>query len=320
MPHKEGEVTYICTKNKIIAVAGPTASGKTRLAIEIAKHFSGEVISCDSMQIYRGMDIGTAKPDIDEMGGIPHHMIDISDPQDRYSVADFVRDARACIDDVLNRGKMPIIAGGTGLYMDSVLMNIEFDEMVQDLEYRNRMQEYAHQFGAEALHSQLFEKDPRAAEKIHPNNVRRVIRALEVCHTTGKTFTQVNEESRREPLYNAKIFGIDTPRQILYDRIDRRVDIMLEQGLLDEVKSFFDSGLSRNTTAMQAIGYKELFDFLEGGCTFEEAVEKIKMESRRYAKRQLTWFRRNELIDWVRLESDGDFEKIFEKCSDFLMI
>ncbi len=301
--------------NKIIAVLGPTASGKTRLAIEIAKRFSGEVVSCDSMQIYRGMDIGTAKPTKEEMCGIPHHMIDIADPDVRYSVADFVRDARRCIDDCLSRGKTPVIAGGTGLYMDSVLMNIAFDEVVQDLDYRRELQGYADEFGAEALHQKLAESDPEAAEKIHPNNVRRVIRALEVCHTTGKTFTRVNAESRREPVYDAKIFGIETDRQVLYDRIDRRVDLMLEQGLICEVRKFYDLGLDRDTTAMQAIGYKELYDFLDGNCTLDEAVEKIKMESRRYAKRQLTWFRRSGQIDWVSI---GGLEQIFEKCRDFL--
>ncbi len=301
--------------NKIIAVAGPTASGKTRLAIEIAKRFSGEVVSCDSMQIYRGMDIGTAKPTFDEMCGIPHHMIDIIEPDTRYSVADFVRDARRAIDDCLKRGKLPVIAGGTGLYMDSVLMNIAFADVLQDLDYRQELQNFADEFGAEALHQKLVEADPEAAEKIHPNNVRRVIRALEVCHTTGKTFTEVNAESRREPIYDAKIFGIDTNRQVLYERIDRRVDIMLEQGLMDEVKGFYQSKLKRGTTAMQAIGYKEFFDFFDGACTFDEAVDKIKMESRRYAKRQLTWFRRNELIDWVSID---DTDEIFKKCNDFL--
>ena len=303
---------------KIIAVAGPTASGKTSLAIKIAKRFSGEVVSCDSMQIYRGMDIGTAKPTVDEMCEIPHHMIDIIDPKTRYSVADFVRDARGCIDDILSRGKLPVVAGGTGLYMDSVLMNINFDEVKQDMAYREEMQAYADKFGAEKLHQLLREKDSDAADKIHPNNVRRVIRALEVCHTTGKTFTQVNAESRREPVYDAKIFGIETDRQVLYDRIDQRVDIMLEQGLLDEVRGFYQSNLDRGTTAMQAIGYKEIFDFFEGFCTLDDAIEKIKMESRRYAKRQLTWFKRNEQIDWVTLGCDEDFEEVFKKCRNFL--
>ncbi len=303
------------SSKKIIAVAGPTASGKTALAIEIAKRISGEVVSCDSMQIYRGMDIGTAKPDAEEMCGIPHHMIDIVEPNQRYSVADFTRDARTCIDDILDRGKVPVIAGGTGLYMDSVLLNIAFDEVEQDMGYRAELQQFADRFGAEELHKKLLEKDPEAAERIHPNNIRRVIRALEVCHTTGKTFTQVNAESRRELLYDSLVFGIDTDRQVLYDRIDRRVDIMLEKGLLGEVRELFKAGLGRETTAMQAIGYKELFDFIEEKCTYDEAVEKIKQESRRYAKRQITWLRRNEMIDWI---SADKAEEVFEKCFDFL--
>ncbi|MBR5155683.1 MAG: tRNA (adenosine(37)-N6)-dimethylallyltransferase MiaA [Clostridia bacterium] len=303
---------------KIIAVAGPTASGKTALAIEIAKRVAGEVVSCDSMQIYKGMDIGTAKPDMEERCGIPHHMIDIVDPSMRYSVADFTKDARACIDDILSRDKVPVIAGGTGLYMDSVLLNIEFDEFEQDMEYRSKMQKYADEWGNEALHNLLLEKDPEAAAKIHQNNVRRVIRALEVCHTTGKTFTQVNAESRRELVYDPLIFGIDADRQVLYERIDRRVDIMLEKGLLDEVRRLYESGLGRETTAMQAIGYKELFDFIEDKCTYDEAVEKIKQESRRYAKRQLTWFRRNELISWVRVDGPEGLEEVYKKCFTFL--
>ncbi len=305
-------------KKRIIAVAGPTASGKTALAIEIARRFSGEVVSCDSMQIYKGMDIGTAKPDTEEQCGIAHHMIDIIEPGKRYSVADFTRDARSCIDDILSRGKVPVIAGGTGLYMDSVLLNIKFDEFEQDAKYREEMQQYAENFGAEALHKLLLEKDPEAAEKIHPNNIRRVVRALEVCYATGKTFTQVNAESRRELVYAPLIFGIDVDRQVLYSRIDKRVDIMLERGLLDEVKGLYKSGLKRDTTAMQAIGYKEIFDFIEDKCTYDEAVEKIKQESRRYAKRQLTWFRRNQLIDWVRLDEAKAFEEIYKKCFMFL--
>ncbi len=275
-------------------------------------------MSCDSMQIYKGMDIGTAKPNDKERSGIPHHMIDIISPDTRYSVADFTRDARLCIEDILSRGKVPVIAGGTGLYMDSVLLNIAFDEIEQDMEYRAELQKYADAEGAEALHKQLLKKDPEAAAKIHPNNVRRVIRALEVCHTTGKTFTQVNEESRRELVYEPLIFGIDAERCVLYDRIDRRVDIMLEKGLLEEVKNLYQSGLSREATAMQAIGYKELFDFIEDKCTFDGAVEKIKQESRRYAKRQLTWLRRNAMIEWIRLDGPERFEEVYRKCYEFL--
>ncbi len=303
---------------KIIAVAGPTASGKTALAIEIAKRIGGEIVSCDSMQIYRGMDIGTAKPTPSEQAMAKHFMIDIVEPEESFSVAEFVTMARGCIDEIIGGGKVPILAGGTGLYMDSVLENIVFEDFGSDPELRDRLQRLAEEEGADALHALLREKDSLAAEKIHPNNVRRVIRAIEVCSLTGKTFTQVNLESRREPVYDSLIFGIEADRQVIYDRINRRVDAMLEQGLLEEVKRLFERGLGRDTTAMQAIGYKELLEFLEGAISFDEAVEKIKMESRRYAKRQLTWFRRNEKICWVRPSDDGALEEILNRCVEFL--
>ncbi|MBQ7960517.1 MAG: tRNA (adenosine(37)-N6)-dimethylallyltransferase MiaA [Clostridia bacterium] len=304
---------------KIIAVAGPTASGKTALAIELAKRYDGEIVSCDSMQIYRRMDIGTAKPDADELAAVPHHMIDVAEPWETCSVADFVKKARAAVDDVLSRSKLPILAGGTGLYMDSVLENIVFEDFGADPEFRDEMQMLAEKEGVEVVHRLLAEKDPVAAEKIHPNNVRRVIRALEVCRLTGKTFTQVNLESRREPMYNSLILGIDSEREVLYERINRRVDKMLEDGLLREVEQLREMGIGRDTTAMQAIGYKELLDFLEDKVDFETAVENIKMESRRYAKRQLTWFRRNEKICWVKNVTGADFENIFDVCDRFLM-
>ncbi len=305
-------------KNKLVAIAGPTASGKTALAIEIAKRFSGEVISCDSMQIYKGMDIGTAKPDEDEKCGILHHMIDIIEPSQKFSVADFAEMARACIDDCISRGRLPILAGGTGLYMDSVLNNTDFADFKSDPEFRKEMQALAETEGNEALHKILRQKDPEAAEKIHPNNVRRVIRALEVCKVTGKTFTLVNEESKREALFDALVFGIDTDRETLYKRIDKRVDVMMEKGLLDEVKALCENGVGKDTTAMQAIGYKELLEYIDGKEPLLDAVEKIKQESRRYAKRQLTWFRRNDEIQWVRLDDEDSLEKIFEKCQRFL--
>lgn len=305
-------------QNKIIAVAGPTASGKTALAVEIAKAVGGEIVSCDSMQIYKGLSIGTAKPDKAEMQGIPHHMIDFVEPERRYSVADFVEDARACIDDILRRGKIPVIAGGTGLYMDSVLNNISFADFDSDPQFREEMRELAGNKGNDAVHSLLQKADPEAAEKIHPNNVRRVIRALEVCKVTGKTFTQVNRESVRDAVYDALIIGIDRDREKLYERINLRVDIMLEKGLLAEVKELWGKGIGADTTAMQAIGYKELVEFLDGRCTYADAVEKIKMESRRYAKRQLTWFRRNPEILWFDADREGFYEKVFEKCFTFL--
>ena len=301
---------------KVIAVAGPTASGKTALAIEIAKRFSGEIISCDSMQIYKGMDIGTAKPDLDEMQGVPHHMIDVVDMDTRYSVADFALDARASIDDVLSRGKVPVIAGGTGLYMDSVLNNIEFFEFECDPNFRSEMEKIAETEGNEVLHNRLKALDPEAAENIHPNNVRRVIRALEVCEFSGMTFSRANELSRQKPVYQSLIIGIDVERARLYERINLRVDQMMEKGLYQEVERLCKMGADRNSTAMQAIGYKEILDSIEGIISPEEAVEKIKMESRRYAKRQLTWFKRNENIHWINPE-DG-FDQVFELCREFL--
>lgn len=303
---------------KIIAVAGPTASGKTALAIELAKRFSGEVVSCDSMQIYKGMDVGTAKPDADEMCGIPHHMIDIAVPDKRFSVAEYCTMARDAIDHILSRGRLPILAGGTGLYMDSVLNNTDFKDFQGDKEFCAEMQRLAGEKGNTAVHRLLEEKDAVAAQNIHPNNLRRVIRALEVCHVTGKTFTQVNAESIRKPVYDALVLGIETDRQLLYQRIDRRVDIMLEKGLLDEVKELKKAGIGRDTTAMQAIGYKELLDFLEGEISFDGAVDKIKQESRRYAKRQLTWFRRNPDINWVSIGDEKSIEEIIERCKSFL--
>ena len=303
---------------KIIAVSGPTASGKTALAIEIAKRFHGEVVSCDSMQIYRHMDVGTAKPDEEELSAVRHHMIDIFEPSESCSVADFVKLARTCIDDILSRGKVPVLAGGTGLYMDSIIENIVFEDFGSDPELRERLYSLAETEGVEAVHKILEEKDPEAAEKIHPNNVRRVVRAIEVCQLTGKTFTQVNREARREPMYDALILGIDTEREVLYERINMRVDKMLKAGLVEEVRRLCDMGIGRDATAMQAIGYKEILEFLEGRETLEEAVQKIKMESRRYAKRQLTWFRRNEKIHWVRISQPEDMGHIFEKCSEFL--
>ena len=303
---------------KIIAVVGPTASGKTALAIEIAKEFNGEVVSCDSMQIYKHMDIGTAKPTIEEQQQVKHHMIDIVEPYENYSVAEFTKRARECIDDVVARGKVPIVAGGTGLYFDSIVENIVFPDIPNDPKVREEMIEMADLCGNQVVHDLLAQKDPQAAAKIHPNNLRRVIRALEICHVTGRTFTAVNADSKREPIYDTLIFGLDIDREFLYDRINNRVDQMLAEGLLEEVQGLRDMGIDRDTTAMQAIGYKEFLEFLDGRATYYEAVDKIKMESRRYAKRQLTWFRRNSGINWVEPKDREELGKIFEKCFTFL--
>ncbi len=305
-------------KNKVVAVTGPTASGKTALSIEIAKRYNGEIVSCDSMQIYKYMNIGTAKPTVDEMQGIPHHMIDEISPNEGFSVVEYVKRSREYIDDILSRDKLPVLVGGTGLYLDSILNNTKFSEAEGDEEYRNQLYSMAEKEGNEAVHRILKEIDPLSAEKIHPNNVRRVIRALEIYKTTGKTMTKVNEESVREPIYDALIIGLLWDREILYERINQRVDIMLKNGLLDEVKGILAMGIDKNATAMQAIGYKEFAEYLEGAASMEEAVERVKQESRRYAKRQMTWLRRNERINWLLLQSDYNYNKIVKQSCDMI--
>ncbi len=289
------------TKPKIYGVIGPTASGKTKYAIEIAKKLDGEVVSCDSMQIYKHMDIGTAKPSKEEMQGIPHHMIDIAEPWENYSVAKFVQNARLCIDDIVARGKSPILCGGTGLYFDSVIKNIDFTDNESDPEYRRQLQQAADENGSGYVHDMLRKVDPKSADAIHPNNLKRVIRALEIYKTTGYTKTELDRRSVRDTIYDAEIYGLERPRDELYERINRRVDIMFAGGLLDEAKHLLESGISRDATSMQAIGYKELIEYFDGYCTLAEASDKIKQKSRRYAKRQLTWFKRNKDIIWLNM-------------------
>lgn len=284
---------------KILCVVGPTASGKTAYAIELAKGNNGEIVSCDSMQIYKYMNIGTAKATAEERAEVPHHMIDFVDPNRDYSVADFVTDARACIAEILSRGKMPVLCGGTGLYIDSVLKSVEFSPQKRDDKLRDELWKKAEQDGAESVYEILKELDPLEADKVHYNNVKRVIRAIEICKTTGMTKTEADKLSIGKPMYNPTIFGLNMPREKLYERIDRRVDIMVEQGLVGEVRQLLNMGIRRDSTAMQAIGYKELVRYIDGLCDFETAIEDIKRESRRYAKRQLTWFRRNPDIIWT---------------------
>ncbi len=289
------------SKPQIFCVVGPTASGKTAYAIRLAKELDGEVVSCDSMQIYRGMDIGTAKPTIAEMQGIPHHMIDIIDPDRNYSVAEFVEDAKRCIEDILTRGKTPILCGGTGLYVDSIINGISFSEDARDDAYRAELIQLAAEKGNLAVHELLRRADPKAAEQIHPNNLKRMVRTMEIIKTSGKTKAEFDLAARQEPLYDATVYGMDRDRDDLYRRIEIRVDLMMEQGLLGEVQSLMAKGIPMTATAMQAIGYKELVAYLNASCTLEEAIETIKRESRRYAKRQLTWFRRNPNIQWIKL-------------------
>mgnify|MGYP000902128329 CR=1 FL=1 len=294
------------SKPRVLAVAGPTASGKTWLGVQLAKIYDGEVISADSMQIYKGMDIASAKPTKEEMQGIPHHLIDFLDRDISFSAADYVRLAKEKIAEVLSRGKLPIIVGGTGLYIDSLLENVKFSDGGSDEKYRKELYDFAGKEGNEALYARLLEADPEAAETIHPNNLVRVVRALEVIHVTGRKFSELKKESRLvESPYDSLIIGLNFEnRQNLYDRIDLRVDEMMKNGLLEEAEELWRQGSMK--TAANAIGFKEFIPFFENQMSVEACIDKIKQETRRYAKRQLTWFRKNQRIQWIIL---GEFDK-----------
>ena len=291
-------------KNKVIVICGPTASGKTALSIELAKKINGEIVSCDSMQIYKDMDIGTAKPNVEEMQGIKHYLIGYVSPEERYSVADYKRDAKNAIREIIEKGKMPIVVGGTGLYIDSLIYEIEYQDIKLDEEYRKKLEEEAQKNGLEELYKKAKQIDEKAIEKISPNDKKRILRILEIYHATGKTKTQQEIESRKKEVeYDYKVYALNWDRQKLYDRINKRVDLMIEQGLIDEVKNILKK-YKKFPTAMQGLGYKEVVDYLNGVLTKEEMVEKIKMETRRYAKRQLTWFRKNKQTIWLNAEDD----------------
>ena len=298
--------------DKIIAVAGPTASGKSALALELCKRLDGELISLDSMQIYRGLDIGTAKPTKAEQAEVCHHMIDICEPTENFSAAEFAERAHKVIADVQSRGKKAVLCGGTGLYLDTVLGRLDFGEIESDEKLRGELIAFAEKNGADALHERLREIDPQAAEKIHPNNVRRVARAIEIYELTGKTKTEHDREAISDSPYESLIIGLDyDDREVLYNRINRRVDAMIEAGLEGEVRSLVSRGLlSAESTAGQAIGYKEMLGYIAGDCSLGDAVEKIKLGTRRYAKRQLTWLRRNPSINWLYLDRLGDFRSL----------
>lgn len=300
-------------KPKILAVVGATASGKTSLGVELAKKYNGEVISADSMQIYKGLDIASAKPTTEEMQGIPHHLIDFLDRDVSFSVSDYVKLANKKIKDIISREKLPIIVGGTGLYIDSLLNNVKFSEGGSDEVYREKLYTIAREKGNEYLYNILLETDPLSAETIHMNNLVRVIRALEVFHVTGRRFSELKAESRLiESPYDSLIIGLNFhDRQILYDRINKRVDEMLKMGLVDEAKNVWKAGNQK--TASNAIGYKELIPYFENIMTISECVDRIKQETRRYAKRQLTWFRKNTRIQWIFLDEINKKSEILEK-------
>ena len=303
-------------KQRLIAVVGPTAGGKTALSIALAQALSGEIVSCDSMQLYRGMDVGTAKPTIEEMAGIPHHMIDVRDPDESYSCADYVTDARAVIDALNARGVLPIVCGGTGLYLDSLLLGGSFEDTPSNPAVRERLQAIALQEnGKDALYARLCEVDPDSAAAIHKNNVKRVIRALEIFECCGTPKSVLDRASRtRGLLYDATVIGIRYhARELLYARIDRRVDLMMEQGLYDEVVRLSEAGVfERNATAAQAIGYKELLGVLDGTSTLENALDNLKQATRHYAKRQMTWFSAKPYVKWVWADTEEGVMRPFD--------
>lgn len=286
-------------KEKVIVIVGPTASGKTALSIELAKKINGEIISADSMQIYKDMTIGTAKPTKEEMQGIKHYMLDFVSPEERYSVSQFKKDATKCIEEVINKGKTPIVVGGTGLYIDSLIYGIEFQEMPIDVEYRNELNKIAEEGRLQELYEMACKIDSEAMKTISPNDKKRIIRVLEIYKQTGKTKTEQNIESRKNEVpYDYIVFAIDMDRSKLYDRINKRVDIMIDAGLENEV-SKLTKKYKNIKTAMQGLGYKEVVEYFDNKISKQEMIEKIKMESRRYAKRQLTWFRKNKSIIWL---------------------
>ncbi|MBC8059927.1 MAG: tRNA (adenosine(37)-N6)-dimethylallyltransferase MiaA [Clostridiaceae bacterium] len=297
---------------RILILSGPTGVGKTEVSIELAKKLNGEIISADSMQIYKYMDIGSGKISIEEMQGITHHMIDILDPEDSFTVADFKSRATGIIEDIISRGKLPMLVGGTGLYIDSLIRNYSFTEAHKDDSYREELEVLAQKEGNQYVHQLLRDKDPISFENIHYNNLKRVIRALEVFKLTGKPFSNYKVEASYDLAYDVDYFVLTMNRETLYTRINKRVDTMMEKGLLQEVKFLKERGLTSEIQSMKGIGYKEILDFLHGDTTLEAAVDSIKQGSRNYAKRQLTWFRRNELVQWIDKDEFRDQDKILE--------
>ena len=307
-------------KIKILAVVGPTASGKTAVSVELARRLGGEVVSCDSMQVYRRMNIGTAKPTEEEKRGIPHHLIDVVEPDAPFSCAEYVTAASEAVKEIASRGKLPILCGGTGLYLDRFLCG-EMEETHADEGLRASLFAFAESEGVEALHARLREVDPESADAIHPNNVKRVVRALEIYEQTGIPKSEFDRRSQAgESPYDAVVVGLYYPnREVLYERINRRVDIMIEDGLLEETKQLSDEGVfDVNLTAAQAIGYKELLGYLDGSETLSEATENLKTATRRYAKRQLTWFSAKPYVEWVDMEKDGALRSLDEVCDEII--
>ena len=306
---------------KVLCVVGPTATGKTKMGVALAKRFNGEVVSVDSMQLYRGMEVGTAAPTTEEREGIPHHMVGVAAPTENWSVAKYVFEADRHVQDILSRGKLPVLVGGTGLYLDALVRGIDFAAGDSSGETRRRLQQRLETEGAQALLEELHTIDPQAAAKLHLKDEKRIVRALEVYYETGRTITQHDAETKLHPArYEALYVGLDfEDRDDLRARIDRRVDVMVEQGLLQEVERLLSSDADRRATAWQAIGYKQFLSVADGTATVAEAVEEVKLRSRQYAKRQLTWLRRNENIFWVRWEKEPNFPAGLQKATEYLL-
>lgn len=302
------------TKKPLIVLTGPTAVGKTKLSIALAKAVDGEIISADSMQVYKYMDIGSAKIMPEEMQGVPHHLVDVLLPEEEFHVARFQEMAKEAMKGIYDRGKVPILVGGTGFYIQAVVKDIDFTETDTDTSYREELELFAEAHGAEALHERLKEVDPAAAGEIHANNVKRTIRALEFFHQTGTRISEHNQEQKeKETPYRTSYFVLNDIRSKLYERIDLRVDQMLENGLLDEVKMLKERGCTKDMVSMQGLGYKEILDYLDGNCSLEDAVYILKRDTRHFAKRQLTWFRREKEVIWVnKNEFDYDDDKILK--------
>ncbi|KAB3527256.1 tRNA (adenosine(37)-N6)-dimethylallyltransferase MiaA [Alkaliphilus serpentinus] len=292
-------------------IVGPTAVGKTDTAIYLAKKYNGEIISADSMQIYRYMNIGTAKPTPVEMEGIPHHLLDIVEPDEEFSVAEFQQMAKEKIKEILAKGKLPIVAGGTGLYINSLLYDMDFTSTISNWKLRNQLEEEAQVKGNQYIHDKLKEIDPAAADRIHPNNVKRVIRALEVNYEGGENIGNFSEDIPKSEDYNYLIIGLTRDREELYQQINKRVEIMVEEGLLEEVEDLLAMGYSEDLVAFKGLGYKEFFEYFRGEQSLEEAIEILKRDTRRYGKRQLTWFKRYQNIHWFNLTDYSSKEKLF---------
>ena len=299
-------------KTPLLIVAGPTATGKSDSAVELALRMNGEVISADSMQVYRGMDIGSAKVTVEEMRGVPHHLIDCADPSENWNVVRFQKEARRAVQDISSRGRLPILCGGTGFYIQALLYDIDFTQMEENTPLRDRLSALAAEKGPEAVHALLLEKDPASAAASHPNNLKRVIRAIEFMEESGGSIAAHNSQQReRESAYRSVFFVLTMDRARLYERIDRRVDIMMERGLVEEVARLRAMGIQRDSTSMQGIGYKQVYGYLDGEYDLEEAVRLIKRDTRHFAKRQLTWFKREKDVIWTDLDRFGNRQQMW---------